>query len=447
MDLSSLLNDPGFVTGLGMLGSTQTPGAAFMQAAQQSRAMALQQQQLQAAQLANQMAQKRASFNPADYMISNRQPVPAAGPATTAALAATMGGAAANTIGGNAGATDQSMQAMQPPGAIGNIDYAGLLKAGTQGGMTPEEMQAAAQMMDPRTALLMRMAGQPAMAAAPGAAIVQPGLQAAQQLLNPGQPVQGQGGNPPGVLYQNGNLPPDSQAAQLGYLQKLRDAAPDQPTKNLYQAAIDKMSGKFEQGLQQQNQDIKVNQQGIQNQQKINDQVTGFSNNLQKTNIPQMESALKDLEDQMARYPKGQLPGVGTIQGVLPLPALDANGQRVRQDAETLRNITLHKMNGARITNPEIARNQLQMGLGGLMNEDRFRQGVAGIRTELENEKRNAQAGVSDDVLKQYETQGGMPLSYLRASSGGKTAPNPNVPGSGYSVSDIDAELAKRGAK
>ena len=250
MDLSSLLNDPGFVTGLGMLGSTQTPGAAFMQAAQQSRAMALQQQQLQAAQLANQMAQKRASFNPADYMISNRQPVPAAGPATTAALAATMGGAAANTIGGNAGATNQSMQAMQPPGAIGNVDYGGLLQAGMQAGMTPEEMQGAASMMDPRTALLMRLAGQPAMAAAPGAAIVQPGMQYANAVMNPGQPPAqtGQGG-PAGVLFQNNNPPADSPVAQLQQLQAARSRVPDgSPGAAQLDALIAKQTGGFEQG-------------------------------------------------------------------------------------------------------------------------------------------------------------------------------------------------------
>src|ERR1700732_2616289 len=108
-DLSSLMQDPGFVTGLGMLGSQQTPGPAF------------------------QGALGTANLNRSQYLLNNEQAnasPQAAGPATQAALAGMPGGA---QIAGN------TQTPFQPPqGAIGNVDMQGLLGASMKAGMGPE---------------------------------------------------------------------------------------------------------------------------------------------------------------------------------------------------------------------------------------------------------------------------------------------------------------------
>src|ERR1700761_5551945 len=85
--LNDFMRNPLFVTGWGMLGSSEAPGPAFMQAAgaaqqmQSARgALAAQQQQMAASRqemalrnIALQQAQARQNFNPSQYLLSNEQ--------------------------------------------------------------------------------------------------------------------------------------------------------------------------------------------------------------------------------------------------------------------------------------------------------------------------------------------------------------------------------------
>ncbi|WP_156528896.1 hypothetical protein [Caballeronia udeis] len=230
-------------------------------------------QQLQLAQL-----KARQNFNPMQYLLSQQaaqQPQQAAGPATQAALAGQQGASNAQQIAGN---TTTPYQA--PPGAIGNVDMAGLLSGAAKAGMSPEEAQQMAGVIDPMTAIRMKLMSQPAVSVAPGASLVSPGLAQIQAMQNPqgggaggaqpaagnagaGQPsVLGAPGAQPGALFTNTNLPPDSQAAQVMNLTRARDMyAPNGPTPDpakfaSLDAALTKATGAQEQSLAQQKQNI-----------------------------------------------------------------------------------------------------------------------------------------------------------------------------------------------
>lgn len=239
--LTDLMSNPLFVAGLGMLGSSQPPGPAFLQSMQGAtgmqqqmqqmaasrQQMAAQQQEMAMRNIGLQQAQNRQNFNPSQFLLSNEQ-----------------------QAGG---------QGWQPPqGAIGNVDMQGLLGSAYKAGMGPEDAMQAQQVMDPMTAIRMKLMGQPALAVAPGGSLVSPGMAQLQQMS--GQQPGGQqqtggaaGGtaSQPGALFTNNNPPPDSPLAQINMLTKTRDQyQPGTPQYQMYDAAINKVSGSWEQGSQ-----------------------------------------------------------------------------------------------------------------------------------------------------------------------------------------------------
>lgn len=255
-DLGALMQDPGFITGLGMLGSNQTPGAAFQGALQTANQNAIDQQKLQQQKFLMAQAQAKQNLNPSQFLLNNEQagaPTQAAGPATQAALAGQQGAGPGAQIASN------TQTPFQPPqGAIGNVDMQGLLGATQKAGMSPEEAQQMAGILDPMTAIKMKLMAQPALVVPNSSSLVAPG---------PLQLGQGNGGAPapgtqPGALFTNNNLPPDSQAAQVMNLTKARDMyAPNGPTPDAAKfasldSALTKATGAQEQSLAQQKQTI-----------------------------------------------------------------------------------------------------------------------------------------------------------------------------------------------
>lgn len=243
--LTDLMSNPLFVAGLGMLGSSQPPGPAFLQSMQGAsglqqaqQQMALQRQQIAASQqqvqsgqqeqqlrgLALQQAQNRMNFDPSQYLLANEQQAGGAG-------------------------------WQRPQGAIGNVDMTGLLGSAYKAGMGPEDAQMAAGIMDPMTQIRMKLMSQPALAVAPGGSLVSPGMAQLQQMSGQQQPMGGGGGgaggtaSQPGALFTNNNPPPDSPLAQINMLTKTRDQyQPGTPQYNMYDSAINKVTGSWEQG-------------------------------------------------------------------------------------------------------------------------------------------------------------------------------------------------------
>jgi hypothetical protein len=252
---------------------------------------------------------------------------------------------------------------------------------------------------------------------------------------------------------------PEGNALLLDQLQKKRDSFPQgSPQWNVYDTAIRKASGQLDQeqsdrafqaqqDQRQTNNDLRA--QGQQNQQDQNrqKQVTQFSNQMEKTGIPQLQQALDTIDSIMQKYPPGSdLPGYGPIDGLRPTWSLGEDGQRLRQAIQSITNITLKNRSGAAVTDQEFERFRQEMGSSAFLPEARIRQGIDQMRGILNAQKRNAIAGVSDDVLGDYEANGGISLP---RGGGNGAAVAPSAPAAPqrpkYDPAAARAELQRRG--
>lgn len=452
-DIQALLQNPLFLGGVsGLLAPSWERGNALMNGIKTASTLKTQQQQQQLNALKLQQATAQQNFNPQDYM-QTAPTAPGAGTATPMALAgqdqapqmpATLGG----PIGGQTQMQPPSQMAApvqpQPGTPTGQVDMQGLLQGGMQAGMAPAEIQQLAGIMDPATAAKQAMA-----------------LKLAEPYtLAPGQTRMA--GNT--QIGSNTNAPPTDPSAVLARTQTAAlqaRAAGNTALADQLDASAAKLSGQFDQqtrqaqmdataaqreasnGLRTQSQANTQQQRDFANTQQVQQQATKFSTQLEHTGIPQADQTLSTIEGIMAKYPPGKLPGYGRVEGLLPSSALSEDGQNLRQAVAQLANVNLKQRSGAAVTAQEYTRFKNELGNNTFMPEERIRQGIGQMRSLVEAQKKNAQAGVSDEVLNAYEGGGGMPLSYLRPNSGGKSS----VALPDASLSDIDAAIAKKMGK
>lgn len=141
---------------------------------------------------------------------------------------------------------------------------------------------------------------------------------------------------------------------------------------------------------------------------RVDKKVTAFSAQLDKTNVPQFESLLSDIEADIAKFK--DIPGYGGIMGNLPTFLQSEEGRALRQKIATLRNLTLKDRSGAAVTNQELTRLLEELGTGMLKTDADLKRGLAGVRKNLDAVKQNVVAGIDDDTLNEYQQRGGIPL-------------------------------------
>jgi len=159
---------------------------------------------------------------------------------------------------------------------------------------------------------------------------------------------------------------------------------------------------------------------------QLDKKVSAFSTQLDKTNIPQFESLLGDIEADIAKIGNGDIPGYGPAAGNLPQFLLSREGQVLRQKIATLQNLTLKDRSGAAVTNQELSRLLNELGTGVLSTDDQLRSGLTNVRRNLDAVKRNVVAGVDDATLREYESRGGIPMQRGQQA---KTAQQPAAGG------------------
>lgn len=137
--------------------------------------------------------------------------------------------------------------------------------------------------------------------------------------------------------------------------------------------------------------------------------VNHFSDQLAKTNVPVFDSLLGNIEAQIAKYQKGDIPGYGGT-GMLPQFMLTEEGKKLRQDVGMLKNITLKDRSGQAVTNQEMQRFLEELGTGYFSNDDQLRNGLSNVRRNFNATKQNVVAGVDDATLTEYMNRGGMTL-------------------------------------
>lgn len=168
---------------------------------------------------------------------------------------------------------------------------------------------------------------------------------------------------------------------------------------------------------------------------KLEAGVQKYASTLQKEGIPELETAVAAAEGALGRYKKGEVPGVGRLEGAIPSALLSDEGNDVRQAVATVRNIVLNARSGAAVTDQELRRMVEELGTGLGQSEDALRRGLQKVRDRLESIKANAAAGVTDDVKGLYEERGG-----VRIQRGGAKPAAPKDPAAPYA----DAEKERR---
>lgn len=159
---------------------------------------------------------------------------------------------------------------------------------------------------------------------------------------------------------------------------------------------------------------------GSKGAEKIDKAVEQFSTKLQKDGIPELETAIAGAEGALNRYQPGQVPGVGRVSGAVPSALLSGEGNDVRQAVAAVRNIVLNARSGAAVTDQELRRLVEELGTGLGQSEDALRRGLARVRERMEAIKANLAAGVTDDVLTEYQKRGGMSITRGGAKPSGQ---------------------------
>lgn len=400
-DITQLLQNPLFLGGVsGLLADPQDRARALIGGIQTASQLKSQQQQQQLNDLRLKAMQAQQSFNPSSYMQPG-QALPADGAASPEEAAA----------------------------AKPKLDMQGLLQGGLAAGFTPQAIQQIGTIMDPQAAAQ----------AAIQAKLAEP------YTLGPGQ-SRFVGGQP---VATNTQAAPNQTVQAIQQLTAIRDQyQPGTPQYQQYDAALKKATGETELAQFNQRQgDLnaqreatnELRRQGMANQQQqqVQTKLNQFSNQLQKIGIPQAQQQLDYIQQTIDKN-GGSIPGYGRTESLMPDFLVSAEGQSMRQAVASFANVLLKTRSGAAVTDPEQKRFLTELGTGKLMPEDRLKQGLEMMKGLLESEKKNAAAGVSNDVLDAYNgTPGAIDFSSYRKKDGRVSVDN-------ATDADIDAAIARK---
>lgn len=442
-DINQLLNNPLFIGGIaGLLADPHDRAKALLGGLQTGTQMQTAQQQAKLRDLQIKAAEAQQNFNPSDYM----QTAPVGqGSATPNAYSAMVGAQMPSTLGGPIGGQTtmqpgaQQGVSFEPAQSTGRVDMPSLLAGGLQAGFSPAAVDQIAGQLDPQTAIARQIALK----------------QAEPYTLGP-QQARFEGGQQVAV---NNNQPVNQTVQALQQFSALRDAQqPGTPEYQKYDAVVKKLSGQAEQEqFAQRQQELQAQRQfnngmaqdrfNNQQTQQLQTKANQFSNQLQKIGIPQAQQQLDYIDQTMAKFKGDDIPGYGRFSSVTPSMLLTEDGQKMRQAVASFANVLLKTRSGAAVTDPEQKRFLEELGTGKGMPVERLKQGLEMMKGLLESEKKNAAAGVSNDVLDYYSsTPGTMDFSpYRKADSGGGRGGGVSIDHA--TVSDIDAAIARKMGK
>ena len=382
--LDNLMQDPGFLTGLSLLGGQTNQIAPNILKTQAALGQIQEQQAVNAArQQAVDAAQRRTLFNPEQYFVENM-----AGQKQFDKPGFLAG---AINAGYDLGDVSQLVKSIQPPGKqFTNV--------------------------------------------APGGAVL-------DELGN--------------VIYQAPFKPAESPTAIREIIDNYRaiQALPPGPLRDAFEARQQQVTGAAAQADRQENIELRKAQikqaEAVSEQNRIQreDQARGnrllkFTGQLENSGIPQLEKQLQPIEEMLAKYPKGDVPGFTRTSNTLSNAGLgftlNPQEQANRQMVQSLANVQLKDRSGAAVTNPEWERFKTELGTGSFMSSDRIRQGIGIFRNLVNSTKANLAAGLSDEDLALYnERNPGIRLPARAGKPGG----------GGITPEAAAAELARRRGK
>ena len=148
-----------------------------------------------------------------------------------------------------------------------------------------------------------------------------------------------------------------------------------------------------------------------------------FTASMDKGGIPEFESALGIVEQNLNKYPAGKLPGFGRIASLKPNMIATDEEQGVRADMQQAANILLKSRSGAAVTEGEMRRFLQEVAMGNFMDETTLRRGWSNVRKTFEGKKGNILSSVPADVLDVYNERSGTKYQQGGPTNVGATPP------------------------
>lgn len=140
----------------------------------------------------------------------------------------------------------------------------------------------------------------------------------------------------------------------------------------------------------------------------VDDQVLKLSNNLEKSGAAEFGEAMMLVQETLAKYPDGKLPGFGRMGSLVPDVMAPAETQMVRSNLQGAANILLKARSGAAVTNPEMNRFLREVAAGKGMSEAALRNGWDNVARTYGADLNNMMVGVSPEAVQVYEKRGGV---------------------------------------
>ena len=165
----------------------------------------------------------------------------------------------------------------------------------------------------------------------------------------------------------------------------------------------------------QSNNGERVIRKGSKAQQRLDKKMEDLGDDLTRSNLPRVESALLAIEDQIKSQIESfkkdgnldnseDVPGFGRT-GMVPKPILSQKGKDLRASMQKLFSLTLLDRSGTAVSSQELDRLKKEFNTTGFSTDRDLLFAIDAYRTEVDRMKDVITTGYSDDVIKDWNSR------------------------------------------
>ncbi len=160
-----------------------------------------------------------------------------------------------------------------------------------------------------------------------------------------------------------------------------------------------------------------VLREGGREEREFDKRVTGFSKEIEKSDIVTLDKTMSNVEDLISIIrkddPSADIPGFGATASI-PDFAISSEGKELRQRVGTLFNTTLKDRSGAAVTSSELDRLKKEFGQGLIKTDQQLLNAIERFRGVIEAHKLTLAAGYDDDVVDTWQKRSGLTLREVK---------------------------------
>ena len=148
---------------------------------------------------------------------------------------------------------------------------------------------------------------------------------------------------------------------------------------------------------------ISLDPNNLGGQERLAKDVELYGKRLQDTHLPAAENALSRVETIIAKFPKGDIPGVGYLGNRPVASVFRDDAQDVQSAIQIFKALKLRADAGLSQTNPELANVLKSMGVGDFQSEKTFRTAMGRLREAVDIDLNTIHKSFDPQVRKRYE--------------------------------------------